>query len=73
MGDGSLHSKGPRFCIHEHRPRCSLNVYGDLVKSLFNLEARLTPQQGYCEVAVHSVPLTLWWEACGFSNTAPSA
>ncbi len=70
MGDGSLHSKGPRFCV----ANTDLDVAGrvqTLVKSLFNLDAHLTPQQGYCEVSVHSVPLTLWWEACGFAKLSP--
>ena len=70
MGDGSMHSKGPRFCI----ANTDLDV-GErvrvLAKSLFNLEAHLTPQQGYCEVALHSVPLALWWDACGFSKLSP--
>jgi len=70
MGDGSMHSKGPRFCV----ANTDLDVAGrvqTLVKSLFNLNAHLTPQQGYCEVAVHSVPLTLWWEACGLGKLSP--
>ena len=70
MGDGSLHTKGPRFCVANTDPDVAERIAG-LVKSLFSLEARLTPQQGYCEVAVHSVPLTLWWEACGFSKVSP--
>ncbi len=72
MGDGSMHTKGPRFCIANTDLDVAERVR-DLVKSLFNLEARLTPQQGYCEVAVHSVPLSLWWEACGFSKVGPHA
>jgi len=70
MGDGSMHSKGPRFCV----ANTDLDVAGrvqSLVKSLFNLDAHLAAQPGYCEVAVHSVPLTLWWEACGFSKLSP--
>ncbi len=70
MGDGSMHSKGPRFCVANTDLDVAERVKV-LVKSLFNLDAHLTPQQGYCEVAVHSVPLTLWWEACGFSKAAP--
>ncbi len=72
MGDGSLHTKGPRFCV----ANTDLDVAERLqflMKSLFNLEARLTPQQGYCEVSAHSVPLALWWDACGFSKIAPHA
>jgi ribonucleoside-diphosphate reductase alpha chain len=71
MGDGSLHTKGPRLCVANTDLDVAERIQS-LVKSLFNLEAHLTPQQGYCEVAVHSVPLTLWWEACGFSKTAPN-
>ena len=29
-------------------------------------------RQGYTEVALHSVRLTLWWEACGFAKHAPN-
>ena len=29
-------------------------------------------QTGYVEVAFHSVPLTLWWEACGFEKLPPT-
>jgi ribonucleoside-diphosphate reductase alpha chain len=32
------------------------------------LKANLTPKIGYIEVSVNSVPLTLWWQACGFSK-----
>lgn len=70
MGDGSLHSKGPRFCVANTDPDVGARIK-TRVKNLFNLDAHLTDQQGYCEVAVHSVPLTLWWEACGFAKTAP--
>ena len=70
MGDGSMHAKGPRFCIANTDLDVAERVQA-LVKSLFNLDAHLTPQQGYCEVAVHSVPLALWWDACGFSKLSP--
>ena len=70
MGDGSMHAKGPRFCVANTDLDVAERVQF-LVKSLFNLDAHLTPQQGYCEVAVHSVPLTLWWEACGFAKLSP--
>ena len=70
MGDGSLHAKGPRFCVTNADVDVAERLR-DLMKSLFNLEARLISQQGYCEVSAHSVPLTLWWEACGFSKHLP--
>ena len=70
MGDGSLHAKGLRLCV----------AAGDidvierlrlLGKELFNLETHLTEKVGYVELAFHSVPLTVWWEACGFAKTPP--
>jgi ribonucleoside-diphosphate reductase alpha chain len=70
MGDGSLHSKGLRFCVAKEDP----DVVGTLVRlarDLFNLEAHVEPKGGYVEVCVHSVALTLWWEACGFDKLPP--
>ena len=71
MGDGSLHSKGPRFCVANTDADVAARV-AHLVKSLFNVTAHITEQSGYCEVAVHSVPLALWWEACGFVKRLPN-
>jgi len=69
MGDGSLHSRGLRFCVAaedfdvvEHLTR--------LGKSLFGIEAAVTDKQGYVEVAFHSVRLVQWWQACGFAKYA---
>jgi ribonucleoside-diphosphate reductase alpha chain len=42
-----------------------------LGKQLFGLEANLTERTGYTEVAFHSVPLALWWDAAGFAKRAP--
>jgi ribonucleoside-diphosphate reductase alpha chain len=70
MGDGSLHSKAPHFWVANADVDVAERVK-TLVKELFNLDARITPQEGYAEVAVHSVPLTLWWEACGFAKRHP--
>ena len=72
MGDGSMHAKGPRFCVANTDLDVAERIQ-HLVKSLFNLDAHLTAQQGHCEVAVHSVPLALWWDACGFSKLSPGA
>jgi ribonucleoside-diphosphate reductase alpha chain len=70
MGDGSLHAKGIRLCVtngdFEVVERLTL-----LGKQLFNLEAHISNQTGYVEVAFHSVPLVMWWEACGFTKHAP--
>jgi len=71
MGDGSLHSKGIRLSVtasdFDVVERLSM-----LGKQLFNLEAHRTAQTGYVEVAFHSVPLAMWWEACGFAKHRPS-
>jgi ribonucleotide reductase alpha subunit len=72
MGDGSLHSKGLRRCV----ARDDQDVLDHLVRSakeLFNLDAHLTNKGGYIEVAIHSVPLVMWWEACGFAKHSPGA
>ncbi len=70
MGDGSLHAKGIRMAVAAE----DLDVVERLSflgKELFGLEAHVTEQTGYNEVAFHSVPLTLWWEASGFAKVAP--
>jgi len=72
MGDGSLHARGLRLCVTA--------ADGDVVerlvelgRELFGLDARVTSQRGYTDVSFHSVPLTIWWEACGFAKLPPSA
>jgi ribonucleoside-diphosphate reductase alpha chain len=70
MGDGSLHAKGLRFCVSKEDPDV-VERLAYLVKHLFNLNVHVEPKQGYAEVAVHSVTLTRWWEACGFSKLEP--
>ena len=71
MGDGSLHAKGLRLCVtaEDFDVVERLRMLG---KRLFNLEAHVGERVGYAEVAFHSVPLTMWWEACGFAKIAPS-
>jgi ribonucleoside-diphosphate reductase alpha chain len=72
MGDGSLHAKGLRFCVSNEDPDVVEHL-ADLGAALFGLDPHVTEQQGYTEVAFHSVPLVLWWEACGFAKLPPSA
>ncbi len=71
MGDGSFHSKGLRLCVaqadHDVADRLC-----ELAKALFNLDATRSQRTGYTEVAINSVPLVLWWEACGFKKLPPS-
>ena len=72
MGDGSLHSRGLRFCVTAG----DVDVVDRLVllgKEAFGLEATTTPKKGYVEVRFDSVRLALWWEACGFAKRAPHA
>jgi ribonucleoside-diphosphate reductase alpha chain len=70
MGDGSLHSRGLRFCVTESDfdvvERLQL-----LSKECFGTAAKVTPKRGYVEVRVDSVRLALWWEACGFAKRPP--
>lgn len=71
MGDGSFHSKGLRFCV----TYCDYDVVLRLqwlIKVLFNLDVFITEKEGYTEVSVNSVPLTHWWQACGFCKIKPS-
>jgi ribonucleoside-diphosphate reductase alpha chain len=71
MGDGSLHSRGLRFCVADS----DLDVVDRLRilgKELFGLEAHVRPGQGYQEVALDSVLLVAWWEACGLAKQEPA-
>ena len=72
MGAGSLHTKGLRFCV----ARDDEDTLGHLQSSLeqlFNLKPVVTPMVGHTELSVSSVPLTMWWEACGFAKLSPHA
>ncbi|MGH9178049.1 MAG: LAGLIDADG family homing endonuclease [Acidimicrobiales bacterium] len=71
MGDGSLHSKGLRFCVTDGDFDV-VDRLRQLSKEVFGLSAAVTPKQGYTEVRVDSVRLVLWWEACGFAKRLPA-
>ena len=71
MGDGSMHSKGLRFCV-DNKDEDVISRLKQLAIDLFNLESHVTQKEGYKEVSVHSVPLVMWWDACGFSKLKPS-
>src|ERR687892_1941308 len=72
MGDGSLHAKGLRFCVTSGDSDVVARL-GELGESLFGLDAHVAEKRGYTEVALHSVSLAKWWEACGFAKLPPSA
>ncbi len=70
MGDGSLHAKGIRLCVTDGDDDV-IERLGELGRLLFGLEAHQLPREGYTEMAFHSVALTIWWDACGFSKLSP--
>jgi ribonucleoside-diphosphate reductase alpha chain len=70
MGDGSLHAKGIRLCVSDGDQDVIERLL-ELGQELFGLDGYVFPCQGYSEVGFHSVPLTIWWEACGFAKLLP--
>ncbi len=70
MGDGSLHAKGLRFCVTDGDQDVVDRIV-NLGRDLFDLEAAVSRRQGYTEVALNSVRLVMWWEACGFAKHSP--
>ena len=70
MGDGSLHAKGIRLCVTDGDVDVAERLV-ELGRELFGLKAHLLPREGYTEVSLHSVALTIWWEACGFAKMSP--
>lgn len=71
MGDGSLHAKGMRFCVNQEDTDV-VDRIRSLCRTVFGLNAKTTQHQGYTEVSIYSVPLTIWWEACGFAKHKPN-
>jgi ribonucleoside-diphosphate reductase alpha chain len=71
MGDGSLHSRGLRFCAADTDfDVCErLQI---LAKECFGVAAAATQKRGYTEVRIDSVRLAMWWEACGFAKRSPA-
>jgi ribonucleoside-diphosphate reductase alpha chain len=67
MGDGSLHSRGLRFCVTDGDFDV-VERLRQLGKSVFGLEAAVAARRGYTEVRLDSVRVVLWWEACGFAK-----
>ena len=70
MGDGSLHAKGIRLCV-TNGDEDVVERLVELGRDLFGVDAHILPCEGYTEVAFHSVPVTIWWDACGFSKLSP--
>ncbi len=70
MGDGSLHAKGIRLCVTDGDEDV-VDRLVELSRELFGLNAHVLPREGYTELSLHSVALTIWWEACGFAKMSP--
>jgi ribonucleoside-diphosphate reductase alpha chain len=71
MGDGSLHAKGLRLCVTDG----DVDVIERLIElghRLFGIEGHVEQSKGYVNVYFNSVPLTIWWEACGFAKFRPT-
>ncbi len=71
MGDGSLHSRGLRFCV-AGTDFDVLERLQILSKECFGVPTKVTPKRGYNEVRIDSVRLARWWEACGFAKRRPA-
>ena len=70
MGDGSLHAEGIRMCVTDGDDDVVERLL-ELGQELFGLDGYTRKCEGYVEVGFHSVPLTIWWEACGFAKLRP--
>jgi ribonucleoside-diphosphate reductase alpha chain len=71
MGDGSLHSRGLRFCVAD-TDFDVLERLQILAKECFGVVAKATQKRGYTELRIDSVRLAMWWEACGFAKRSPA-
>ena len=70
MGHGSLDSRGIRLCVADADTDV-VDRLSELGRRLFGLQAAVSAGPGYTEVALNSVRLARWWEACGFAKRAP--
>ncbi|HUZ51113.1 MAG TPA: adenosylcobalamin-dependent ribonucleoside-diphosphate reductase [Streptosporangiaceae bacterium] len=70
IGDGSMHSKGIRFCVADTDLDVAdrLEVLG---KELFGLTPVMSAREGYREVTLQSVRLARWWQAAGLAKSLP--
>jgi len=71
MGDGSLHSRGLRFCV-ANGDFDVMDQLERLGKGLFGIQALSVPHESYVSVEFNSVRLVEWWEASGFAKRRPS-
>ena len=62
-----------RACASASRTETTMSSSGSSssARELFGSTAHVLPREGYTELSFHSVPLTIWWEACGFAKLPP--
>ncbi|HEX4012478.1 MAG TPA: LAGLIDADG family homing endonuclease, partial [Candidatus Cybelea sp.] len=71
MGNGSLNARGLRLVVLQDDADVRDRLVA-LARRLFNLEASVSEKSGTFEIALNSVPLATWWQACGFAKHHPS-
>ncbi|MGB6739791.1 MAG: LAGLIDADG family homing endonuclease, partial [Candidatus Cybelea sp.] len=71
MGSGTLNSRGLRLTVSQDDADVRHRLVA-LARQLFNVEATVTDKAGSLEITLHSVPLAMWWQACGFAKLHPS-
>jgi len=72
MGGGTLHAKGLRLRVADEDGDVRDRLIG-LARQLFNIEATASQKGAYTEIGIHSVPLAIWWQACGFAKHHPAS
>ena len=71
MGSGTLNSRGLRLTVSQDDADVRHRLVA-LARQLFNVDATVTDKCGSLEITLHSVPLAMWWQACGFAKHHPS-
>jgi ribonucleoside-diphosphate reductase alpha chain len=71
MGAGTLHAKGLRLRVNDQDPDVRERLV-TLAERLFNIRPVVSSKAGHSEIGVHSVPLAMWWQACGFAKHHPA-
>jgi hypothetical protein len=72
MGAGTLHAKGLRLRAADEDADVRDRLIA-LARQLFNIEATVSQKGAYTEIRIHSVPLAMWWQACGFAKHHPAS
>ena len=72
MGAGTLHAKGLRLRVADEDADVRDRLIA-LARQLFNIEATVSEKGAYTEIGIHSVPLAMWWQACGFAKHHPAS